>query len=324
MKKILSLAVATTLASFLAGCDQKPADNATVAPTTIQEPATPVQVKEADKISVTHAKGTAEVKTNPASVVVFDFGTLDTMDTIGVEVTTALPKKNVPHYLQQYVTDKVTDAGSMKQPDLDAIKQLNPDLIVITGRQSKSFDSLNAIAPTLDLSINNKIYLDSFKKNALTIGQIFGKQSEVENGLAALDKKIADVRKKAEASGQKALVLVHYNGKFGASTSNGYASIIHQVLGVKKADENQGDERQAATPDYIAEKNPDVIFIIDRNEAIGEGKIDRSLMDDEKIKATNAFRKGKIIYLTPDLWYLSGGGLESLGLQIDEVDAAIE
>lgn len=324
MRQIVSIVAVTILVAALASCDQKSTDNTIIAPSIVQTPTEPAKQQVADKITVIHAKGTTEVKTNPISVVIFDFGTLDTMDTIGAQTATALPKKNIPKYLQQYANSSVSNAGTMKQPDINAIKQLKPELIVMTGRQGNSYDKLKVLGPTIDLSINNKIYLDSFKKNALTIGQIFAKQPEVENGLALLDKKITKVRNNAAASGQTAMVLVHYNGKFSTSISNGYASIIHQVLGIKKADDNLGDEPQAATPNYIAEKNPDVIFIIDRNEAIGNGKMDRALMDDEKIKTTNAFRKGKIIYLMPDLWYLSGGGLESLSLQIDEIDMAIK
>ena len=34
--------------------------------------------------------------------------------------------------------------------------------------------------------------------------------------------------------------------------------------------------------------------------------------------------KTEVIYLTPDLWYLSGGGAESLDRQIDEVINALK
>ena len=37
---------------------------------------------------------------------------------------------------------------------------------------------------------------------------------------------------------------------------------------------------------------------------------------DAKVLAEN---KTQVVYLTPDLWYLSGGGAESLDRQIDEV-----
>ncbi|MBK5144611.1 ABC transporter substrate-binding protein [Budviciaceae bacterium BWR-B9] len=323
MKRILSL-LAATLLTTLVGCDQKSATGDAITPVATQTPPQPTAEPEANTIKVNHPQGMTEVHKNPNNVVAFDFGTLDTLDALGVTAIRALPTKNIPAYLSKYTNENMTNAGSMKQPDLEAIKHLNPELIIITGRQGKSYESLSEIAPTLNLSLNNKLYLDSFKKNVLTLGQIFGKTEQAENGLAVLDKKIAESRKKAEASGQSAIVLVHYNGKLSASATNGYASIIHQVLGVKKADVSLGEERQAGTPDYLLEKNPDIIFIVDRNEAIGEGKMDRSLMENEKIKQTNAFRKGKIVYLKPDLWYLSGGGLESLSLQIDEINTAIQ
>lgn len=332
MKKITSILAIATLTGVLVGCDQKtndsssatPAEQAPVTTTTPAATETPAPAPEIKTISVTHPQGTTEVSINPANPVIFDFGTLDTMDAIGIKTAAGLAKKNIPEYLSEYNNDKVLNAGNMKEPDMQVIRDLKPGLIVITGRQGKSYEELSAIAPTINMSINIKDYLNSFKKNVLTIGQIFDKTAEAENGLAILDEKISKVRKEAEESGQKAMVLLHFNGKLSAATSNAYASIVHQVLGLKKADENLGAERQAATPDYIAEKNPDIIFIVDRNEAIGNGKVDRTIMEDDKIKETNAFRKGKIIYLQPQLWYLSGGGLESLSLQIDEVSGALQ
>lgn len=327
MKKMTSILAIAALTSVLTGCDPKTNETSSAVPaeqTPVATPAPATTAPEVKTVSVTHPQGTTEVNINPANPVIFDFGTLDTMDTIGVKTAAGLAKKNIPEYLSEYDNDKVRNVGTMKEPDMQIIRDLKPGLIVITGRQGKSYEELSAIAPTINMSINSKDYLNSFKKNVLTIGQIFDKTAEVENGLAILDEKISKVRKEAEESGQKAMVLLHFNGKLSASTSNAYASIVHQVLGLKKADENLGDERQAATPDYIAEKNPDIIFIVDRNEAIGNEKIDRSIMENDKIKETNAFRKGKIIYLQPQLWYLSGGGLESLSLQIDEVSGALQ
>ncbi|MDR0806357.1 MAG: ABC transporter substrate-binding protein [Enterobacteriaceae bacterium] len=318
MKKMALILAIAALSSTLAGCNH--------------------HVSLSPSNTITHPQGTTEVHLNPANPVIFDFGTLDTMDALGVTGATCLTKtgltkiglakiglakKSIPSYLAQYNNDNVTNVGNMKQPDMQAVRDLKPQLIVITGRQSKSYEELSRIAPTINMSIDSKDYLNSFKKNVLTIGQIFDKTPVAESRLADLDKKIADLKTKAVASGKTAMVLVHYNGKLSASTTNGYAAIIHQVLGVKKADANQQEARQPATPEYIAAKNPDIIYIVDRNEAIGDGKIDHKLMEEKKIKKTSAYRNGKIIYLKPDLWYLSGGGLESLSLQLDEASSAL-
>ncbi|GKX55367.1 iron ABC transporter substrate-binding protein [Leminorella grimontii] len=329
MKKNLLLPAFALALGILAGCDQKTQETPPEpTPAPIPTPTTPSQETQPPAQSgkvITHEQGSVHVAKAPSRIAVFDFGALDTMNALKVEGIAALPKKNLPGYLVEYAKTDIVNAGGMKQPDLQALGTLKPDLIIISGRQSKSFEALNGIAPTVNLSLDAKHYLGSIKKNVMTIGQIFNKEAEAENGLAVLDKKIADVRIKAESAHLKAMVLVHYNGKLSASNSNAYAAVVYQIVGLQHADEGLTDGRQAATPDYIAEKNPDVIFVVDRNEAIGEGKMDRALLEEnEQIRQTGAFRKGKIVYLRPDLWYLSGGGLESLSLQLDEVSRAIQ
>jgi len=56
------------------------------------------------------------------------------------------------------------------------------------------------------------------------------------------------------------------------------------------------------------------------------GKDDRQLqqtLDNELVKRTKAYQNGHIVYLQADLWYLSGGGLQSFAAMIDEVGNAL-
>lgn len=41
------------------------------------------------------------------------------------------------------------------------------------------------------------------------------------------------------------------------------------------------------------------------------------------MKNTNAFKNGKIIYLDPNYWYLSGGGLISVSEMLKEVEVVL-
>ena len=55
---------------------------------------------------------------NPQKVVVFDNGSLDTMDALGVgDRVVGAPTKNIPAYLKKY--QKVESAGGIKEPDLE-------------------------------------------------------------------------------------------------------------------------------------------------------------------------------------------------------------
>ncbi len=67
--------------------------------------------------------GEAVVKKNPEKVVVFDFGILDTLDELGIEVA-GLPQANIPSYLSKYEDEKYANLGSLKEPDFEAIHAL--------------------------------------------------------------------------------------------------------------------------------------------------------------------------------------------------------
>ena len=51
---------------------------------------------------------------NPEKVVVFDFGMLDTLDELGIEVA-GVPQANVPSYLSKYEDSKYTNVGRLER-----------------------------------------------------------------------------------------------------------------------------------------------------------------------------------------------------------------
>ena len=47
----------------------------------------------------------------------------------------------------------IVNVGTLKEPDFEAIKSANPDLIIIGGRQADYYDQFTEIAPTISLSV---------------------------------------------------------------------------------------------------------------------------------------------------------------------------
>ena len=92
---------------------------------------------QAVTIDVQHELGTTTVPINPKQVVVFDFGVLDSLDTLGIDVI-GLPKGTVPAYLSKYAADKYVNVGTLQEPDFEVINALKPDLIIISGRHIRS------------------------------------------------------------------------------------------------------------------------------------------------------------------------------------------
>ena len=257
----------------------------------------------------------------------FDFGVLDSLKELGVEVA-ALPKMAIPPYLSEFEDEKYENVGSLKEPDFEKLSEIQPDLIIISGRQAELYDQFEEIGPTLYLGINYENYVDSFKNNMKLLGQIFDKEDEVEKKLAEIDDAIKAVNDKAAASGKKALIVLANEGKVSAYGPKSRFGFVHDVLGVQPVDENieASTHGQSISFEYIVEKDPDILYVIDRGAAIGQGQDQpaKQVIENDLVKNTKAYKEGNIVYLDPSYWYLSGGGFISMKEMIAEIDKSLK
>ncbi|WP_311080009.1 siderophore ABC transporter substrate-binding protein [Paenibacillus polymyxa] len=285
---------------------------------------------ESKTISVKHAldENPVQVKVNPKNVVVFDFGSLDTLDKLGVDVA-AVAQQDLPTYLSKYKDSKYASAGTLFEPDYEKISDLSPELIIIGGRQADAYKELSKIAPTISMAVDTKDYIHSFKKNVETLGQIFDKEDAAKQELAAIDSSIKAVHDKAVASKAKGLIVLTNEGSLSAYGSQSRFGIIHDAFGVTPVDPDikVSTHGQKVSFEYVQQKNPDYIFVVDRGAVVvEEGKeqvTGKQTIENELVKKTNAFKNGHIVYLDPNYWYLSGNGLESVSEMIKEIDAAL-
>ncbi|MGW8460971.1 siderophore ABC transporter substrate-binding protein [Bacillus atrophaeus] len=316
MKKFALLFIALVTAVVISACGNQSSDSKG-------------SENKEDQITVKHDldKNGTKVTKNPKKVVVFNFGILDTLDKLGLQGSVAgLPKNSLPDYLSSYKNDKYTDVGSLKEPDFEKVADLDPDLIIISGRQSDSYKEFSQIAPTIYLDIDSAKYMESFKSNTETIGKIFNKEDEVKNQLAKIDDSISDVKKTAEKVNKKGLVIMANDGKISAFGPKSRYGLIHDVFGVTPADQNieASTHGQSVSYEYISKTNPDYLFVVDRGTAIGETSSTKQVVENDYVKKVNAVKNDHVVYLDSATWYLSGGGLESMAQMIKEVKDGLE
>jgi len=278
-----------------------------------------------EELTIKHQLDETKVKKNPEKVIVFDFGSLDTLDKLGIEPI-ALPKTNIPKYLAKYEDEKYENVGSLKEPDFEKIHSLKPDLIIISGRQMELYDEFKAIAPTIFLGVDTEKYMESFESNARTIGNIFDKEEEVNKELSTIEENIKALNEKASKVDGKSLVVLANEGKVSAYGPKSRFGIIHDVFGFAPVDDSieVSTHGQSINFEYIVEKNPDYLFVVDRGAAVDGESSAKQIVENDMVKKSNAYKNGKIIYLDPDYWYLSGGGLESVSSMVKEVESALE
>ena len=278
-----------------------------------------------EEVTITHKYGEVTIEKNPKKVVVFDFGVLDTLDTLGVEIA-GLPQAIVPKTLEKYAGSEYTNVGSLKEPDFEALHELQPDVIFISSRQAELYDQFAEIAPTVFVDVDYADYMSSLEKNFKLLAEVFEKEDVLDKKVNELKASIETLNKEASASDSKALILLANEGKVSAFGPASRYGFVHDVFGFKAVDENLevSQHGQSVTFEYILEKNPDVLFVIDRSAAIGGEVGAKDTIENELVKKTNAYKNGKIIYLDAVNWYIAGNGIVSTQSMVEEVKAALK
>lgn len=312
MKKTILFVLLSALAIFTVACGDSDASG--------DKKDTNGDTEKSETITVKHELGETKVSKNPKKVVVFDYGTLDTLDKLGIEVT-GVPQGNIPTYIDKYESDDYENVGSLKEPDFEKLAQIDPDLIIISGRQSSLYDQLQELAPTIYLGVDTTRYMESFKENLAIIGTIFDKQDEIDQELKALEQSITDLQEKASASNKKALIVLANDDKISAYGPSSRFGMIHDVFGIPAVDEDieVSTHGMNVSFEYVVEQNPDLLYVIDRGAVVGSESSAKQVVENDLTKKTKAYKNDNIVYLDPNYWYLSGGGLVSVQEMVNEV-----
>lgn len=282
--------------------------------------------ESSEKITIKHELGETKVTKNPKKVVVFDFGMLDTLDKLGVEVTGVPQSGTIPPYLSKYADSKYINVGSLKEPDFEKIAEINPDLIIISARQAELYEDFKELGTTVYVGLDTSKYMDSYRENVELMGKIFDKEDIVKDELAKVDEQIKKVKEEVTELNKNALIILANEGKISAYGASSRFGLIHDVLGFTPVDSKieVSTHGQSVSFEYVVEKNPDYLFVIDRTAVVGGDTNAKELIENDLVKNTKAYKEGHIIYLDPNYWYLSGGGLESVPEMITEIENAVK
>ena len=269
----------------------------------------------AGSVKVQTARGEAVVPQNPERVAVYDLGAVDTLSKLGVKIGASVDSQNLA-YLEAPLKDAVK-AGTLFEPNYEALNAYNPQLIVIGSRMAKDkvSDELAKLAPTIDMTAQTDNMKESAKARIDAYGRIFGKQAEADALKAEIDKTFADAKAAAQGKGKGLVILVNAGKLSAFGPDSRLGGWIHRDIGVPAADEaiKEGSHGQPVSFEYIKEKNPDWLFVLDRSAAIGEeGQAAREVLNNPLVAQSTAWKKGQVVYLPPETYLAAGGAQELL------------
>ena len=269
----------------------------------------------AGSVKVQTAHGEAVVPQNPERVAVYDLGAVDTLSKLGVKIGASVDSQNLA-YLDAPLKDAVK-AGTLFEPNYEALNAYNPQVIIIGSRMAKDkvSDELAKLAPTIDMTAQTDNMKESAKARIDAYGRIFGKQAEADALKAEIDKTFADAKAAAQGKGKGLVILVNAGKLSAFGPDSRLGGWIHRDIGVPPADEaiKEGSHGQPVSFEYIKEKNPDWLFVLDRSAAIGEeGQAAREVLNNPLVAQSTAWKKGQVVYLPPETYLAAGGAQELL------------
>ena len=277
-------------------------------------------------ITVENFAGKQTVPQNPQKVVVLDFGAADTIRALGAtDKIVGFPQSGkIPAYLSEFADKKFKNVGDLKEQSLEQINEIAPDLIIASKRQQKMVDKFKEIAPVFLIENDYKDYYGSFQQNVTALGQIFDKEAVAKEKLTALEGVVSQVAK--DAKGKTALLVLVNESKMSAYGDGSRYGMVYQKYGFTPIDTNikSSTHGQSIGFEYVLEKNPDFLLVVDRTAAITEKANNaQKVLDNDIIKQTKAYKNGNIVYLNAANWYLAFGGLESMEITSKELDSAV-
>lgn len=280
--------------------------------------------EESKTVVVTDQKGEVEVPVNPKNVVVLDYGSLDIMTKLGVEPV-ALAKGSLPSYLEQYKDEKYVDLGSLKEFDLEKVNSVEPDLIIIEGRQESYYEDLKKIAPVLYLGTANSDIFASAENNAKVLGKVFDKEEGVTTELESINKRLEAVNAKVKENNTTALMTMFNEGSLSVYGEGSRYDMVYSKFGFIPADTNieASNHGQNISFEYLKEKNPDYLLVLDRGAITGAQASVKEAIENELVKTTKAYQDGHIVYVNPQAWYVGGSGIMAIDTIISDMETAL-
>lgn len=267
--------------------------------------------------TVTHAMGTAEIVGTPQRVVVLDTGELDTVLALGVTPVGAVAA-DATGTLQSYLGDRLDGielVGTIREPNLEAIAALQPDLILTNKtRHEDIYDQLNTIAPTV---MAERVGV-AWRENLELAGEALGRVDEATTALAQYRAKAQETGARFGDPSQVAVSMVRFTGD--TIRLYGEGSFIGTVL----ADAGFGRPEVQRTPETFVEVSAEEVGRADGDllfyGSFGEeGSADAaSVLGGPLWPGLPPVQAGAAHEVSDDLWYLGIGPIAA-GQVLDEL-----
>lgn len=272
------------------------------------------------KITVTDVRGEVEIPANPERIVDLS-GNSDILSILGYKVvgtanSDAYDYTKFPTYLEETLNGAEILGYSMQDTmDVEAVMNLNPDLIVISTVQEKMYDQLSEIAPTVMIQLEALNWKDDVKAFA----KVFNKEDVANKWLADYEAKAKEAGDKIKAKyGENTTYLsfLASGGQFFIFDGAGFGSVLYEDMGLAKPEgmpEQSDISLPVVTYEGLASIKSDYIFLISTPEDL------KQLESNAIWNSLPAVKEGKVVVLESSPYFNQGYSSIGRQLLVDEI-----
>lgn len=261
-------------------------------------------------LDIQHEMGSASFSAPPKKVVALDWALAETALSLGVALQGVADTKGYQEWVvEPALNPTVTNVGSRREPNIELLSELKPDVILMSQQMAAAYESLNKIAPVVVLTLYNeqKQPLKVAESITRSLGQLFGKEQQAEQVIAQTQAKLTANGEKirAQSSVHKNLLLVRFiNDKTLRIHGQGsLASATISAMGLKNSWQDQTNIWGFTTTglEKLAEHQQSNVMLFGPLKPQ-----DRQVLQSSPLWQAMAFTREKAVYELPPIWTFGG------------------
>ena len=228
-------------------------------------------------VTVTDVRGDVEIPADPQRIVDLS-GNSDILSILGYDVvgtanSDAYDYTKFPSYLEETLSGaKILGYSMQDTMDVEAVMNLNPDLIVISTVQEKMYDALSKIAPTVMIQLEAL----NWKDDVRALGKVFDKEDVANEWIANYESKAKEAGDKIKAKygdDTTYLSFLASGGQFFVFDGAGFGDVLYKDMGLAKPvgmPEQTDISLPVVTYEGLAAIQADYIFAIATEEDLAQ------------------------------------------------------
>ena len=258
----------------------------------------------------------------PQRVVALGENALDAALSLGVQPVGALASRggtDVPDYLKEKA-GKITLVGTVREPNLEAVLALQPDLILASTELPKAqYDRLSLIAPTV---VPKGGTFQDWRKVYAVYADALGKQADGQRRIEEIDARLARMRERLTGQPQVSVIRWNPQGPF-IMSSQLFVGQLLDAIGFKPNDlstQTKKPHTDILSLENLDKADAEWIFLATLN---ADG---RKALEDARqqpaFRRLNAVKNGHVVTVDGQVWSSSSGYLAAQRV-LDDVEKAL-